>query len=303
MTLGIVFGIVAGALWGFSFIIPFVLGLVPAEMLAFGRFGFYGLVAFVLLIPQFKKLPQLLNRKRLLWLIALSLLGNSFYYIVMVEAVRRTGVPITSVIMGALPVTIAVFGARSIFELKKFLPALTIMTAGLVLIQWPLVLAIYNQDTSVSFLGAFLAMAAHISWLLFALGNAHFLKNNSDISPKVWSELLGVGSFATLAVYLVFKLQTQGAEYYIPHFTAQFIVLSFVLGILGSVIGNWLWNIASHKLPTTLVGQLIVSETIFAILYESLYKGTSPHGYEYVAMVLLIVSVVLASQKAHNATL
>jgi hypothetical protein len=46
-----------------------------------------------------------------------------------------------------------------------------------------------------------------------------------------------------------------------------------MLALGASVIGNHLWNIASRRLPVTLTGQLILFETVFALLYGFVYRG------------------------------
>jgi hypothetical protein len=45
------------------------------------------------------------------------------------------------------------------------------------------------------------------------------------------------------------------------------------------VIGNHLWNIASRKVPLTLSGQLILFETLFALLYGFIYKQQLPRRW------------------------
>lgn len=300
MALGIIFGVAAGALWGFSFIIPFVLQDTSSELIAAGRYFFYALVSILFLLPKLKSVLKLLNVSRLLWLIILSITGNSLYYIFMVDAVRLTGVPVTSIIIGALPVTIAVLGARSITELKKFSGPLLLIILGIVIIQWPMIQQLRLGQTEVSFTGTLLAFGAHLSWLIFALLNAWFLKTHTDVSPRIWSELLGVGSFVTLAFYIAYRVLTGHAGLYISGITFQFIILSFILGCLGSVLGNWFWNEASKRLSTSFVGQLIVSETIFAILYECIYFKKSPQAFEILSLIILAAGVMWASKQAQK---
>ena len=58
------------------------------------------------------------------------------------------------------------------------------------------------------------------------------------------------------------------------------------------MIGNHLWNIASRRVPVTLSGQLILFETLFALLYGFIYKGQWPRMLEGAAIVLLTVGVM-----------
>jgi len=65
------------------------------------------------------------------------------------------------------------------------------------------------------------------------------------------------------------------------------------------VVGNALWNHASRLLPLTMTGQMIVFETLFALLYGFLWEGRWPTMLESVAMVLLVAGVISCSS-AHR---
>jgi drug/metabolite transporter (DMT)-like permease len=65
------------------------------------------------------------------------------------------------------------------------------------------------------------------------------------------------------------------------------------------VIGNGLWNAASRLLPLSLSGQLIVFETLFALLYGFLHEGRWPKGLE-TAAILLMLACVLWSVRLHR---
>jgi drug/metabolite transporter (DMT)-like permease len=54
------------------------------------------------------------------------------------------------------------------------------------------------------------------------------------------------------------------------------------------------WNEASQRLPTTLVGQLIVFETLAALAYGYALRGAAPAGLALLGIGLLIAGVVWA---------
>ena len=64
------------------------------------------------------------------------------------------------------------------------------------------------------------------------------------------------------------------------------------MALLASIVGNALWNKMSRLLPLTLVGQMILFETLFALLYGFLWEQRLPTALEYGAMVLVVGSVV-----------
>jgi drug/metabolite transporter (DMT)-like permease len=63
------------------------------------------------------------------------------------------------------------------------------------------------------------------------------------------------------------------------------------VAIGASWLGNGLWNAASKRLPLTLSGQLIVFETLFALLYAFIYDHRLPRPLEAAAIALLLAGV------------
>ena len=70
-----------------------------------------------------------------------------------------------------------------------------------------------------------------------------------------------------------------------------FVGMCILLGLAASWLGTLLWNRASHLLPAALVGQLIVFETLAALLYAFLWYGRWPVMAESAGIVLLIAGV------------
>jgi drug/metabolite transporter (DMT)-like permease len=72
---------------------------------------------------------------------------------------------------------------------------------------------------------------------------------------------------------------------------SRFWFINGLLALGASVLGNHLWNIASRRVPVTLAGQLILFETLFALLYGYLYHQRLPRALESAAIVLLVAGV------------
>ncbi len=66
------------------------------------------------------------------------------------------------------------------------------------------------------------------------------------------------------------------------------------IGLLASWLGTLCWNAASQRLPTTLVGQLIVFETLAALAYAFLLRGQWPQPLTALGIVLLVAGVLWA---------
>ena len=74
----------------------------------------------------------------------------------------------------------------------------------------------------------------------------------------------------------------------------KFLVAGWILAFLASFLGAILWNRAGRVLPNTLSGQLIVSETVFGLLYVLAWEARFPSVLEIIAMVFLITGVIKA---------
>ena len=68
----------------------------------------------------------------------------------------------------------------------------------------------------------------------------------------------------------------------------------FGIGLLASWLGTLCWNEASQRLPTTLTGQLIVFETLAALSYAFMLRGTWPVWETLAGVALLVAGVVWA---------
>ncbi len=66
------------------------------------------------------------------------------------------------------------------------------------------------------------------------------------------------------------------------------------IGLFASWLGTLCWNAASQRLPTALVGQLIVFETLSALLYAFVLRGMWPGGMTLLGIGLLVTGVLVA---------
>jgi drug/metabolite transporter (DMT)-like permease len=80
----------------------------------------------------------------------------------------------------------------------------------------------------------------------------------------------------------------------------SFWLLSLGLAIGASWLGNGLWNAAAKRLPLTLSGQLIVFETLFALLYAFIYDARLPRPLETAAILLLVAGVCWSVRQHAN---
>jgi drug/metabolite transporter (DMT)-like permease len=294
--LGIGCGIIAGALWGLVFLAPEVArGFAPLQLSA-GRYLAYGLVAAVLVAPSARRLAATLSWAEWRALAWLSLWGNILYFVLLAQAVQTGGIAMTSLIVGMLPVAVTVIGSRQhgAVPFVQLVPSLLLSAAGMVCIGWQSL----HGAAQGSLVGVLCAVGALVSWTIYAVQNSRWLGRVHHVSSHEWSLLTGVvtGAQALLLAIPAFLWAPEA------HASADWLRFGGVVAgvaIFASILGNAFWNRASRLLPLTLTGQMILFETLFALLYAFIWERRLPTGLETAAMVLLVAGV-LSCTAAHR---
>ena len=311
MAPGILFALAAGLMWGLVFIGPLLLPDYPAALQSFGRYLAFGLIALPLAWVDRRRLAQF---SRADWLEAakLGLVGNILYYLFLASAIARAGGPLPTMIIGTLPVVIAISSnlrdARRDGRLPwlKLLPSLGLIAAGIGCVNLveldhlrSSASADPQADASRYALGALLTVGAVACWTWYPLRNADWLRHHPDRSPRAWATAQGVATLPLALVgYLGFWAWSAASGSSLPMPLGPrpevFLALMFTIGLFASWLGTLCWNEASQRLPTALAGQLIVFETLAALTYALLLRGTVPPLLTGVGVLLLVAGVVWA---------
>lgn len=300
--MGLSCGVAAGALWGIIFVAPKMLPAFSPLALSAARYVLYGVLSLALGLPVWRTLWRKTSRHDWLVLLLLSLPGNLLYYLCVAGGVQRAGVAPVSLIVGLLPVTVTLAGAaeRGSLPLRQLALPLLMAVAGVVCIYLDAPDTSAGGYGSTYAIGLLMAAGALACWTVYAVCNARYLRKRPQFTSREWSLLTGIATGAlslALAVpaFLMPGLATSAAQ---PASAwAMFWLVNAGVALGASVLGNSLWNAASRKLPLTLSGQLIVFETVFALLYGFVYEGRWPHGLEVVAALLLLGGVALAARR------
>ena len=298
MLIGVLCGVLAGALWGMVFIVPELLpGFSPVELAA-GRYLAYGAISLVLLLPRLTRLLRRLVPRDYLALLRQALSGNLVYYMLLALGVKLAGVAPTSLIIGLVPVAVTLLGRRDhgAVPLRRMaLPLLVVAVAIGCINADALAHAQENGAGGSSvLLGLACAAGALLCWTWYAVDNARYLKGNPQFSGGEWSSLYGLASgliALPIGLAAVLFAEGAGAPAAAERDWLRFWICNGLLALGASVIGNGLWNIASRRLPVTLTGQLILFETVAAMLYGFVYRGTPARPLELIAIGLLVLGV------------
>jgi drug/metabolite transporter (DMT)-like permease len=288
---GVGFGMGAGALWGLVFLAPELVRDFTPLQLAIGRYLAFGLASAILISGRWKSLVALLEKRDWVWLAVLALTGNTLYYVLLSTAVQQGGIAMTSLVIGFLPVAVTIIGSRDAdaVPLVRLAPSLLLCAAGAVCIGWQALAP--GERAGAQLTGLLCAVGALASWTIYAVGNSRCLARLRTVSVHDWNLLTGivtgVQAVALLPVALVATSFRHEAIAW-----AQFAAVSIGVAVLASILGNALWNRMSRLLPLTMVGQMILFETLFALLYGFLWEQRLPTMLETAAFGLVIASVL-----------
>ncbi|MGG7399469.1 EamA/RhaT family transporter, partial [Escherichia coli] len=138
-----------------------------------------------------------------------------------------------------------------------------------------------------------------VCWAWYALRNARWLRENPDKHPMMWATAQALVTLpVSLIGYLVacYWLNTQTPDFSLPFGPRPlvFISLMIAIAVLCSWVGALCWNVASQRLPTVILGPLIVFETLAGLLYTFLLRQQMPPLMTLSGIALLVVGVVIA---------
>lgn len=307
MLLGTLYALLAGLIWGMVFVGPLLLPEYPAALQSVARYLAFGLIALPLAWLDRGALRQL-GRADWIEALKLSAIGNLLYYLFLASAIQRAGGPLPTMIIGTLPVVIAISAnlrnARRDGRLPwlRLAPSLLLIAAGIACVNQVELQALRadaDADLRRYAIGGLLAFGAVACWTWYPLRNADWLRAHPDRSPRTWATAQGV---ATLPLALIGYIalwsfmSLRGSEFAMPFGPRPgfFIALMVAIGLFASWVGTLCWNEASQRLPTALAGQLIVFETLFALSYAFVLRGQFPRPLTLLGIALLIAGVIWA---------
>ena len=314
LAAGTLYALAAGLMWGLVFVAPVLLPGYSPALQSFGRYLAFGLVALPLAWLSRRGLA-LLTRADWIEALKLAAVGNIVYYLFLASAIQRAGAPLPTMIIGTLPVVIAVAAnlrdARRDGRLpwRALLPPLLLIGAGIALVH-RVESGAAGGPAGASGLagGALLALGAVACWTWYPLRNADWLRAHPDRSPTTWATAQGIATlplavlgsagvwwFESAAEPAVSMLVDVGGwRLPLGPQPLRFVALMLAMGLLASWLGTLCWNQASQRLPTALVGQLIVFETLAALAYAYVLREAWPAPTTALGIGLLVAGVLRA---------
>lgn len=301
MLLGLLFAILACFIWGTIFVIPQFVTEFSSLEVALGRYFCYGLLSCCLFLSRKNFFTSIKKYPKEVWKAAFlfAIFSNILYYPGLVLGLRLASPTATVMILGMCPILVAFYGN---WKGKEVHPSNLVMPMVWIFIGILLVNIVGLWQTPTSFwkysLGILGAMAALCSWSFYAIHNAQFLKRHPEIPKGEWATIIGVATFIGTSVLLCILgfFPKSGIDFHkflsLPLFDLlKFIISVAFLGIFCSWIGCYLWNEASAHLPLSLMGSLIIFETLFGLFFVFIFEWRLPTLLELSGIIAMLYGI------------
>ncbi len=301
MSRGLLPAIAACWIWGFAFVGPLLLSDWPGLAVAAGRYIAYGLASLLTLALLWKRGRARLDEPAI-WrdALLLTLSGNLLYYALLSVAVQKAGYVMPTLIIGLLPVTVSLAGrlreGRG-FSLR-YVWALLLILAGLWLAHMPKAGEVAAASSADETLGIACAFGSLALWTMYGVMNGQRMRLYPGIGGLQWSSLQGTAALPF--ALLLFALSTPSEPWSRPDW-GLFVAVGLFLGVATSWAANALWNRASTQLDASLLGQMIVFETIAGIVYGAVWTRAVPAPTIIAGTVVLVIGVIVALSERQQA--
>lgn len=291
MLLGIIAGLTTCALWGLTFVAPRAVAPFTAWDLTIARYGIFGLACLLLMVDR-RFRPSGIAPARLLIGLLLGGAGYVGYFVSAAFAVQLAGAAIPPVIIGTMPVFLAIIANiwdRSAPWQALALP-LVLIGIGVAIVNVATISAADVSNTTSIMLGTLASAAALAIWIVYGLANAAVMQSADAPDELQWTGLQGIG--AGVGSLLLLPLASfQLADMAPAVELLRFIAWALVMGLAGSWFATWCWVAASRRLPLVLSAQLIVAETVFGLAYGFMFEGRLPSSAEAIGAGLQVAGV------------
>jgi drug/metabolite transporter (DMT)-like permease len=298
MLIGILAGLAAGALWGLTFVAPRAVHPYSEIDLAILRYAAFGLTSLVLMALDKRFRPGPMTGRRMLLALWLGLSGFVIYYVCVAFSVSLAGPAIAPLVIGGLPLVLAIYGNwrdRNV-PWRVLAGPLLLIAAGLAVVNIATIRAAGSAAAQANVVWGFLlALLGMGVWFLYAITNARAMRSAEAPPVLGWTSLQGLGAAAgTIPLVILAPLMGWSR---IPELGfagdagLRLIFWALLTGVIASWVAQYFWTLASHRLPLALSAQLIVAETLFALIYGFAFEGRWPHPSEWAGGALLVAGV------------
>ncbi|MEV4921462.1 DMT family transporter [Streptomyces roseoverticillatus] len=295
-VVGLLAALMATALWGFTFLGPAAVAPVNVYYLVVGRYAVFGVMSLAVLAAHRGSLRRLGTRNLLLAL-HLGVVGYIGFYLLLSLSAQAGGGVLASTLTGLIPllVTLASNATEKVLPWRRLVLPVAAISAGLLLVNGG---APHGRtgDGDVT-TGVVLGFLACVAWSYFVIVNRIVLNRLRPAAGNAtWTACIGLGAFGASLFLLPLARSGDGPSPFADTGTLQsFLLWCVALAVLGSWCATWFWNIASKRLPATVMGPVIGMEAVFGAAFNLVWEGRAPTFHELWGGLLVIAGVLLGS--------
>lgn len=303
LAVGFSCGVFACVLWGLVYLVPLALPDYDPIYITAGRFVSFGLVAVPLIWLERYELACY-SAADWWYVTKLGVIGNIVYYWTLASCIQYAGAPLAGMCMAVIPVSVAVIAnwrdrkRHRALPWKKLAPGLVLVVVGFILAnsgELDVVTRANSGDSLRFWIGCAFGLAALFLWTWYPIRNADWLTDHPKRSPRTWSTAQGLVTMPfALLLYLVYWYIDPTQTEFLGARPLWFIFVAAGSGLVCSWMGIAFWNAMSQRLPTALAGQMIVFETIFAVIFAHIWRGEWPTLTMVAGLSLLLAGVLVS---------
>lgn len=294
MLFGVLCGIATCALWGLTFVVPRAIAPFTTLDLTVARYGLFALTSIALMVhPRFR--PRGIRFRPMVTALLLGGVGYVGYFISVAYAVRFAGAAIPPLVIGTMPVILALIANlrdRSVSWRLLALP-LALIAAGIAWVNIAVFAATPAGDRTMIAYGIASATIGLVLWVVYGLASTATMQSPDAPDILQWTGLQGIGAgLGSLVLIPMTSLNTPIT--YSDIDLLRFILWALIMGLAGAWLATLLWMIASKRLPLALAAQLIVAETVFGLIFGFVFEQRLPTVAEAGGSLLQLAGVGMA---------
>lgn len=303
MLTGLMYGLAATMIWGMIYIIPLMLPQYDPMLIALSRYVVFGIFSIGLIAKEIRIL-RLLEKKDWITAAMLGIIGSFGYYWILSEAIVRAGASVAGAFSAMIPVAASIWAnateknPEDVVAWKRLVLPLALIICGMAMLnasEFEHLVSGGIKNSDEFWLGVFFAFVSLFIWTWYPIRNARWLVSHPKASSSAWTTAQGlmllIPSSIGLCVYA--SVNPEAVPGPAP---MDFLFGVLFLGIAAAWGGTLLWNQMSRRLPAVMTGQMIVFETIFAVVYAHVMRGQLPTPMMFGGMILLVSGIIAAGR-------
>lgn len=278
--------IVVAVIWALNFSIIKVT-LEEIGPFAFNALRFVFAAALLIGVTKWRGFKVIVDRKHLLPVIGIGMVGNLVYQVLFIVGVNYTNAANSAVILGTIPVWIALM-AHLFTEEKLTTPK----TLGIFFAFGGVGLIIFGRSSGFSFsstsaLGDVIVLLSAVAWATYTILSKKYLKEYNSTQYSAFISLIGV--ITLVLVGIPDLLQTDYSSISLAGYSG--ILYS---GLLSVGLAYLIWNRGVHKIGAVRTAAYQNLVPVLGVVFGVVLLNESLNFLQYLGSASVLVGIYLS---------